>query len=119
MLDTKRLHDFAIKWHDRFQDRNTYFAEITDRVIADECAALGFEMDCGKAFKRIYGNAVCDFNELNKVIDNITDISLLGSAIYSQWRYFNHWAWSPAEILKEENRMWFILAFDRLAFLTR
>ena len=48
----------------------------------------------------------------------MTDIPLLGSAIYSQWRYFNHWAYTGAEILEPENRAWFILALSRLALLS-
>ena len=48
----------------------------------------------------------------------MTDIPLLGSAIYSQWRYFNHWAYTGAEILEPKNRAWFILALSRLALLS-
>ena len=55
---------------------------------------------------------------MNRVIDEITDIRLLGSAIYSQWRYFNHWAYDAASILEFENRSWFILALSRLAVLS-
>ena len=47
----------------------------------------------------------------------MNDIDLLGSAIYSQWRYFNHWAYSGEEILELRNRSWFILELDRLAML--
>lgn len=119
MSDTKQIHNFAIKWSDKFQNRNTFYAELADHFIADECAALGFEMDCGNAFEQKYGRAVYDYNELNRIIDNITDISLLGSAIYSRWRYFNHWAYSGAEISEDNNRMWFVLALDRLALLTK
>lgn len=39
-------------------------------------------------------------------------------AIYSQWRYFNHWAYDAAAILNTENRSWFILALSRLALLS-
>lgn len=48
---------------------------------------------------------------------------LLGSAIYSRWRYFNHWAYTGEEILEPQNRNWFITALTRLeklsAFPTR
>lgn len=43
-------------------------------------------------------NAAHDVNVLERIVDQVTDIPLLGSAIYSRWRYFNHWAykfWSP------------------------
>ena len=52
------------------------------------------------------------------MIDDVTDIFLLGSAIYSQWRYFNHWAYSGEDILEPQNRAWFISAFSRLAQLS-
>lgn len=86
--------------------------------MADDCAALGFRMDCGHAFSEKYGNAASKSDELDKIIDDVTDIDLLGSAIYSQWRYFNHWAYDAASILEPENRSWFILALSRLAILS-
>lgn len=43
---------------------------------------------------------------------------MLGSAIYSRWRYFNHWAYDASTILENENRSWFILALSRLAILS-
>lgn len=53
------------------------------------------------------------------IIENVNDISLLGSAIYSRWRYFNHWAYDAAEILSMSNRSWFIIAFNRLVELCK
>lgn len=52
--------------------------------MADDCAALGFEMDCGHAFSEKYGNAANNHEALDRIIDDVTDIPLLGSAIYSQ-----------------------------------
>lgn len=86
----KQVHDFATKWTDKFRDQKINYIELVDHYMADDCEALGFQMDCGHAFLEKYGNAASKFDELNRVIDEITDISLLGSAIYSQWRYFNH-----------------------------
>lgn len=51
-------------------------------------------MDCGHVFSKKYGNAANTFEALERIVGEITDIPLLGSAIYSQWRYFNHWAYS-------------------------
>lgn len=51
-------------------------------------------MDCGHAFGERYGKAVNNADVLREIIDEISDIQLLGSAIYFQWRYFNHWAYS-------------------------
>lgn len=118
MADMRQIHDFAVKWCNKFRDQNINYIELIDRWMADDCDALGFEMDCGHAFEYVYGNAISDCRELKKVINNITDIPLLGSAIYSRWRYFNHWAYDGAEILEPENRTWFILALSRLALLS-
>lgn len=118
MKNRNQIHDFAVKWMDKFRDQNINYIELVDHYMADDCVALGFEMDCGHAFERVYGKAVYDREALDKIIDNVTDIPLLGSAIYSRWRYFNHWAYSGAEITEPENRTWFILALGRLAMLT-
>ena len=118
MKNLKQVHDFAIKWIDKFRDQNINYVELVDHYMADDCAALGFQMDCGHAFSEKYGNAASKSDELDKIIDDVTDIDLLGSAIYSQWRYFNHWAYDAASILEPENRSWFILALSRLAILS-
>lgn len=118
MADMKQIHDFAVKWCDKFRDPNSNYIELVDHFIADDCAALGFEMDCGHAFSEKYGQASTNHEILNRIIDDVTDIHLLGSAIYSRWRYFNHWAYDGAEILEPENRAWFILALNRLALLS-
>lgn len=115
----KQIYAFAVKWIDKFRDENVDYIELVDHYMADDCAALGFRMDCGHAFGHVYGKAVNDAGELEKIINSITDIPLLGSAVYSQWRYFNHWAYSGAEILQPKNREWFILALNRLAELTK
>ncbi len=118
MADTKQIHEFAIKWCDKFRDQKINYIELLDHYIADDCSDLGFEMDCGHAFSEKYGSAASSSDELDKIIDDVNDIPLLGSAIYSQWRYFNHWAYSGEEILEPQNRAWFILALSRLAILT-
>ena len=111
------VYQFAVKWRSKFKDQTINYLELVERYMADDCAALGFKMDCGHAFEQQYGAAVYDSIELNNVIDSISDIPLLGSAIYSRWRYFNHWAYDSAEILEQKNRTWFILALSRLAVL--
>lgn len=118
MADMEQIHEFAVKWIDKFRDQKINYIELVDRYMADDCEAIGFKMDCGHAFENVYGAAVYNSDELDKVIDDITDIPLLGSAIYSRWRYFNHWAYTGAEILEPKNRAWFILALSRLAMLS-
>ena len=100
----EQVHAFAQKWMDKFRNQKIDYVELVDHCLADECEALGFQMDCGNAFSEQYGNAVYDYKELDHIIDEITDIQLLGSAIYSRWRYFNHWAYDAVAILQFENR---------------
>ena len=119
MADMKQIHEFAVKWREKFRDPNIGYVELVDDYMAEDCASLGFRMDCGHAFSEKYGEASNKHEALARIIDEVTDIPLLGSAIYSQWRYFNHWAYSGAEILQPENRAWFILALDRMEFLSR
>ena len=118
MADMKEIHEFAVNWCDKFRDQKINYLELVEHYMADDCAALGFKMDCGQAFTERYGQAATDYLELDKIIDDVTDVDLLGSAIFSQWRYFNHWASSGAEILEHKNRAWFILALSRLAVLS-
>lgn len=118
MAEVKQIHEFAVKWCDKFRDENINYIELFDHFIADDCVALGFEMDCGHAFSEKYGRASKNHEVLERIIDDVTDIPLLGSAIYSRWRYFNHWANDGAEILEPQNRAWFVLALSRLALLS-
>ena len=114
----KDIHDFATKWFEKFSDANIDYIELVDHYMADDCEALGFKMDCGNSFSKIYGRAVFDCEELKPIVHRISDISLLGSAIYSRWRYFNHWAYNAESILEDKNRKWFLLALNRLIQLS-
>ena len=119
MLDKKLIYNFAKKWIVKFQDQNINHLEIVDSTMGDECRTLGFEIDCGHAFSDLYGEAINDYKKLRFVIEEVTDVYLLGSAIFYQWRYFNHWAYSGAEILELQNREWFIIALKRMLVLSR
>ena len=114
----EQVNAFATKWVDKFRDQKISYTDLVDHYLADECEALGFQMDCGHSFSERYGKAESKYDELDKVIDEVNDIQLLGSAIYSRWRYFNHWAYDATSILEFENRSWFILALSRLAVLS-
>lgn len=119
MINNKDICDFSNKWRTKFLDRNTNYIELIEIDFGNDCKALGFEMDCGKNFISKYGkDAFNDCEKLETIINNINDIYLLGSAIHSKWRYFNHWAYSGSEILEPKNRKWFVLILDRLIELT-
>ncbi|WP_446787748.1 hypothetical protein [Macellibacteroides fermentans] len=117
-LNNKQIHDFAIKWIDKFRNVKTTDREV-EEGFADECFALGFNMDCGHSFEEAFpgSNAFNDYKQLIGIIDQIKDIKLLGTAIFSQWRYITHWSYMDS-LLSEENRQWFVIAFERLALIT-
>ena len=114
MVARQAICNFAVKWKEKFNEQNTTYLELVERYMGEDCDALGFEMDCGHAFEEQYGMASHDVMALRGVIDEVTDIALLGSAVFSRWRYFNHWAYSGDEILAPKNREWFIVALTRL-----
>lgn len=114
----KKVHNFAVKWLDKFRNQEICYIELAGHYLDEDCDALGFEMDSGKEFSERYGSGVYDYKELKKMIDHVNDIELLGSAIYSRWRYFNHWADDGKEILEDGNRSWFILVLKRLLVLS-
>ena len=70
-------------------------------------------MDCGESFCEKYPDALGNPEELAKIIDSVTDSKLLGSAIHSEWRYINHWAYGGENDPK--TREWFVIALRRLA----
>lgn len=67
MTDRKQIHDFAIKWCDKFRSPNINYIELVDCNMADDCDALGFEMDCGHAFSEKYGNAANNHEALDRL----------------------------------------------------
>ena len=75
-------------------------------------------MDCGNGFVEAYSMESFNYADaLNQIIDSINDVDLLGSAVFSQWRYVTHWSFG-AHLLDEKYRQWIIIAFRRLAELT-
>ena len=107
----KRL-EFARKYYTLYSISKSCERDVGTR-FAEECASFGFEMDCGKRFIETFSEeAFYQSGELKKVIDQITDPALLGSAILSRWRYITHW--TRDSLLEDENRSWFVTAFGRL-----
>ncbi|WP_454206893.1 hypothetical protein [Peptoniphilus sp. Marseille-Q6390] len=74
-----------------------------DFSMAEECMDLGFSLELGHEFLRKYGNETSKLAKLKEIIDEVNEIDLLGSVIFLNWRYFNHWAYDQSEILKEDN----------------
>lgn len=110
------MNAFAKKYLALFESADTTEEDVC-RTFADECFALGIEMDCGKAFVAAYGaDAFSDAASLKKITDKITDVDLLASAIFSKWRYITHWTYDAC--LSNDNREWFIAALRRMISIT-
>lgn len=90
VVEMKQIHHFAVKWCDKFRDLNINDTELIGHWMADECKALGFKLDRGQAFSEKYINVTNNSENLDKIIDEVTDIHFLGSAIYSQLHYFSY-----------------------------
>ena len=53
---------------DKFRDQKIRYIELVDHFMADDCAALGFQMDCGHAFSEKYGSAANRCDELDNTV---------------------------------------------------
>lgn len=114
MQDMEQVREFCFFWRDKFLDPDIYYRELTGPALGDDCQNLGFRMDSGDGFEAKYPGAMGNTEAFASIIEGVGDIRLLGSAIYSQWRYFSHWSGDPRSILEEDNRTWFLLAFGQL-----
>ena len=108
MKKEKRIYKFAIKWLNKFKN-----CDVNKKTLADECKKLGFKKDLESFFKLFYGESFYEYKKIDKAIEEIDDIYKLGSAIYSK-----EFSCKSADILKIENRQWFIKAFSRLVELS-
>ncbi len=107
------LLTFVDKWSTRFFDASVF----QNPAFPDDCWAAGFKMDCGHSLIDAVSSEDALFNDLGafkRAIAKVDDPMIVGNAIFSQWRYFNHWACSAPT---PEDMRWFELAFARLAEL--
>lgn len=111
------LSEFTKKYIDYFENDfgnspEAYYRFFDNLTVPKECEQLGFEMDCGESFTKAFGNELWNTTKgLEDRVKEATDIKMLGSAVFSQWRYYNHWADShPSDEVKE----WFLILLRRL-----
>lgn len=114
----KAIFLFTERWIPFFSSDqpNTY---DFDAFFGEECTEQGFQMDCGNEFEARYPgcfNYESD-NDLANLIDGIVDVDLLGSAVFSQWRYMTHWA--LAFELNKDACNWFLLVLRRMRELVK
>ena len=116
MAKNEQVNNFAIKYYKLYLNPKIAEQEV-DTGFAELCRNLGFEMDLGESLIKRYGNAAFyHSNALDKVIENVDDVAMLGNAILSKWRYITHWAQSS--LLETDNKEWFIKAFKKMADIT-
>lgn len=118
MTDLKQVRAFAIKWREKFLNTNISHEEISGKPFGNECEKLGFDLNSGSAFFEKFSSVINQWDDLKAIIDKLFDIRLLGSLLYSRWKFFNNWESLSYEILEKENIDWFILIFDRIIALT-
>jgi NAD-dependent deacetylase len=108
----KYIDFFENVWPDNIRARYMIF---DDMEFPRKCEAFGFEMDCGKSLTDVYGHEVfCSARSLLKIIHELDDIKVVGSAIFSQWRFYNHWSYGgPSDDMVQ----WFIMMFRHLKAL--
>lgn len=117
MTDFKKICNFSNKWLKKFSDKEPKLKDLMDFSMAEEWMELGFSLELGHEFLRKYGKETGKLAKLKEIIDEVNEIDLLGSVIFLNWRYFNHWAYDQSEILKEDNINWFILTLNHLYHL--
>ena len=110
---TPLLHAFA--------ERLAYAARaageqgIIAAITPEEMWSFGLVMDCGHSFENMYKQALGNLRMLESSVSDIDDPFILGSAIFSEWRYYTHWA---EDYIDDEHVKWFEVAARRLAELT-
>lgn len=102
----------------KFDPQSSSYYDLFDSPsFPNECRNLGFEMDCGKSFiDACGGEAWRSNNGLLQIIDKVNDIKILGSALFSKWRYFNHWSYGHAT---KDDKEWFLIILRRMQKLTK
>ena len=70
-------------------------------------------MNCGRSYNERTGLLLGDEQGLDRVLESIDDVKLLGDAAFSQCRYITHWAHS----LEHESAGWIIKVLGRMGEL--
>lgn len=113
----KAIFEFSKHWGKFFSAAKPSKEEFA-QTFGNACTSLGFRMDCGNEFSARYPECFCiPSPELDAVIGSIQDVDLLGSAVFSQWRFLTHWEYSFE--LDKDTRHWFKVILKRMQELTK
>lgn len=111
------IKEFTEKYIDYFlndfdPESSSYYDLFDSSVFPHECWSLGFEMNCAQNFIETYGEeAWRNERGLSGVIDKMNNLGIMGSGLFSQWRYWSHWSWGKAT---EEDKKWFLMLLRRM-----
>lgn len=114
MSTNKIIHQFALKYFEKFRDNKTKMNEVAN-ILQVEGRSIGLELHNMEYYEDtiLNSNVFKNIELLDKVIDSVTDIQLLGSVILKK-----HSLLDERWILLPKNRPWFIIAFSKLVILT-
>ena len=109
-----KVKDFADKWLKIFTDVPPDADRLFEEEFGADCEKLEFVMDLGRSFDRAYskGEQLNIPEALAEVINEVDNVELLGSAIFSNWRAITHWGYESG--FSERNKSWFLMALTRL-----
>lgn len=111
------IEEFCRKYIDIFEHYNKREPKddiqiFDNTTFPKECEALKFDMDCGHSFIEAFGEQMwLSSDGLEGVVKRSNDKKLIGNAIFSKWRFFNHWTYSGPT---ENDIEWFLIMFRRL-----
>lgn len=111
MVDRQATGAFAQEFREQLEREGV---AILDRYNwVERLSELGFQMDCGRSYKEMYGLELGEAKDAEKNIAGVDNARVLGNAIFSQCRYLTHWA----NGYDEEATVWLVAALRRLETL--
>lgn len=113
----KEIHLFAKEWQSKFLKGKSALYDF-EEGFGNACIKLGFQMDCGEECNKQYPDLMQKTGgEIHETVEAINDLELLGSAVFSYWRYLTHWAWIYD--LNQDTCEWFAIVLGRIKDLTK
>lgn len=108
----ERVYDFAEKYKKVFLDPESTMESIEDSGFPQECYQMNFGDDGGRKFivATPDSDAFNDVMELERVIDEVDNYLIIGSALSGKWQLLDE--------LTQMDKMWFALMLNRLMELT-
>lgn len=113
----KEIHLFAKEWQKKFLADKAPLDDFENN-FGDACIKLGFQMDCGEECNKQCPELMNSIGkDIHNIVASISDLELLGSALFSYWRYLTHWAWIYD--LNQDTCEWFVIVLERIKDLTK